>query len=188
MTEPPVGNDALLRCLRCGFTDAEALECPHCGTLTSAVYLGTDDTCRECGLKEQTRAGSTRHHETYTVSDDRVGTYVFDVTVAKYLAPHSGAPLMEVPEEFVLRFLQVNVTEPRHYEHVLCAIEEPGIVAEIRITDEISTFALLDGSHRAAVRYRDRKPFRAYVLSDLDARCCMLECRPGTVAQEAQHG
>lgn len=123
-----------MRCLRCGFTDSDALECPHCRILTAAVYLA-GEICRECGLKGGLRTSPDRYHETYKVSDDRIGTYTFDVTWAQALAESHGA-LIDVPDEALLHMLQVNVTEPRHYEHIPNPFA-PGIVAEVVIAEHM---------------------------------------------------
>jgi len=91
-------------------------------------------------------------------------TFIFDVTKAAELCV--GATVYAFRPAEVLAFLQINVTEPRHYPHV--DISRPGIVAQVNYDSRPTALALIDGNHRAARCIMERKIFKAFVLPWLE--------------------
>lgn len=93
------------------------------------------------------------------------------------------APVKVVPEDVVLQFLHINITDPQHYAHI--ASSEPGIVAHIEIGEDWETFALLDGSHGAGRAVVARQPFSAYAMNWEQAKRCLLCCTPGRLVTDS---
>lgn len=168
-------------CLKCGYLDKLGTDrvCPSCFIALVCVTYH-DGPCPEC---YRNRPGLLSA-ETYEVDDEYVGRYVFDVEKAKLL--QGQGKLIEVPEPMLLNMLQVNVTEPQHYDHV--DMTKPGIIGTVQIGEKFQTVCLLDGSHRAAQAVRLRQTFRVWAMSWDLVKQCILIYEPGTVLQEFNHG
>lgn len=166
------------RCLRCNFSasrkisrsDIEKLICPKCKFYFSALYVaGTE--CRECKIKEKAR----RNGERFTAINV-LGSFVFDITKARKVAP-TDDPL-RVSDAELSRCLLTNVTEPRHYAHVPDP-DEPGLIASFELPSLTTPLlSLIDGSHRAALKFREGRPFSAYVLPWSVGQKCLLQYAP----------
>jgi hypothetical protein len=154
-------------CLQCGFRSSaiDVERCPTCKQSLTSIYEDPNpDICRECTLKLTPGKG-----EVYSVSDDRYGSYAFDVHrikediafLRKTFPAQIDKYIATIPKEYVANMLFVNVTEPKHYDHVTST--EPGIVVVIE-RPEGTMLCLVDGNHRAGKCLRDGQPFKAYVL------------------------
>lgn len=111
---------------------------------------------------------------TYIFTFDDGHTIQWNITQAlKYVAQLEASQAIEVPGEALRIFVANNTPDPQRYDLVDPTI--PGIAAPIRTEGRIE-YILIDGNHRAGRALRDGLPFRAYTLSDIASRSCILHC------------
>jgi hypothetical protein len=109
------------------------------------------------------------------------GTSIFDVERAKQIASN-GRRAELVPADTLTLLLATSRYEEAHTAHV--NVDAPGILGQ-----RFNGPFLLDGMHRAARCRREKKDFRAFVLSQEETLACLVlqdlwESNVGMVVRE----
>jgi hypothetical protein len=177
--------NVVMECLQCGWQDKEyqTVDCPNCKVMLASLYYSPTDRCQECLFSK------AKYRQIYELADPVTGVIAFDVVSAQqwidgpeYKGPEMGGEALPMPNNLVLDLLRVNVTEPRHYPHVTNP-EEPGILVQIQYTSGDVSHVLIDGSHRAAIKMKEKKKFFAHILPWEWGKRFVISHRPGSQYQ-----
>jgi len=133
--------------------------------------------CREC-LTKRLRGGT----ELYTNTDERFGTFTFNVTMAKYLiaSNEKGYRRTWTCSDFntdCMTVAAINQVTEEHLDHV--DDNEPGIMACLLIGKDV-VWIPIDGAHRLAKAIKNGRgyAFRFYALDANDSRLCLISHDP----------
>ncbi len=111
--------------------------------------------------------------ETFRFEIPDVGIILWNITLAKDLIEQRSQDIIEIVKEEMVKIVLRNEYDHDHSNHVDPSI--PGIGAPIVFENTI-IYMLIDGIHRCARALRDNVPFYARLLTDDDARACILQC------------
>ena len=132
--------------------------------------IGSAHACKFCDARKPGTA------EVYEFRDE-LDVYWFNTAQAKQIVA-DGRPASKVPEEIVRAILRVNHVDHDHLKHV--NPENPGILAK-----RYDRWILLDGLHRAYLRFRGKQDFYAYRLSYEESLACIVKQEILTTDPEA---
>jgi hypothetical protein len=121
--------------------------------------------CQRC------QQDARQRRQIYSVEGE-LGTYVFDVTLARHIVRDDKHQAHLVPPELLTRMLEVNAEyEELHLDHVDPKI--PGILGQ-----RFGGIALIDGTHRGYRCLRDKLPFYAFMLDIEESMRCLAHSEP----------
>jgi hypothetical protein len=171
--------NVVMECLQCGWQDKvyQSENCPNCRVMLASLFYSPDNQCNEC------RIAKLPHKQIFQMSDPETGNLILNAAAVQQWVEgpeyqSKGGEALPIPPGLVQDFLRVNVTEPRHYPHVKDP-EQPGLMVQVEYTTGDVSHMLIDGSHRAAMKVRDRKTFYAHILPWQWAKRFVMSYQPG---------
>jgi hypothetical protein len=132
-----------------------------------------DGTCEKCSTRALNIAPTGEMKSSGTSGFDGE-----DIQYSKFIAEKfaEGKEPITLTPELHREFICQSWIEATHLEHITEHMREPGIAAieaqpevtDGKVTGLLISFRVIDGSHRAALTYREGHPFSARILSPVE--------------------